>query len=723
MSTTLVRAEESCDELAYEVQHRVDSRVRIRIPDAVEDPVLLDAVAEQARRHPVVEGVRANRTGQWLVITFHRGIDGQQVSAGLSEICVRGAVVQASRPLQQPVARRRRKALSVGTAGLAILAGPLRVAIPPPLLAVAVAAGTLPIARRALHSLREDRRVNIDVLDLLAIVLTASRGSFLPSATMISLVEIGEAIRERTARASRQETLDLLNSGAEFVWLEEIGGERRQVPLEEVRRGDTVVVYPGDRIPVDGRVLDGTALVDESQLTGEPMPVPRGEGQLVYASTLLRDGHIHIAVEHVGEETRAGQIMRLLRDAPVHDTRIESYAAQVANRAVLPAMLLAGVVLILTRDPARAASILITDLTTGVRVSVPTTILAAVTTAARRGTLIRSGRALEKLASIDTMIFDKTGTLTEGRPVVTGVETLDGGPSEDDLLQVVLTAEQRLTHPVAEAVVEYARRAGARPLTRRRWHYEIGMGVQAEIDGRRVLAGSERFMARGNVDLSRFPPQRRAIGGDDTWIYVARDGELIGALRYADRIRPEAAAVVEALKGAGIQIHMLTGDRRRAALPVAGALGIPTEDVHAELFPEDKAEVIRSLTAAGRRVAFVGDGINDLPAIAYADVSVSFAGASDVARETADIVLTEDTLTGLPTAIEIAQRSMHIVRQNIGIIAVPNIGALAMAASIGLNPVAAAVIHNGSTVVASVNGLRPLLHRQSPPTTSEESHE
>ncbi|MDQ3355487.1 MAG: heavy metal translocating P-type ATPase [Actinomycetota bacterium] len=691
-------------------------RLRLRVPPIAADPAYADRLAGLVRSEQDVLGVRVNRAAASIVVRYRPLLGDAALRNRLEEHVrsARDATLSGGRQADRTgagLARWRGLGLPAVTAALALLGGPLGFAVPAPLIAGAVAGAALPIARRALHSVSVERKLNIDVLDMTAIVLTTLRGSYLAPAVMISLVEIGEAIRERTARASRREARDLLGSMAQSVWLER-RGDRQRVPIEEVAAGDTVVVYPGDRIPVDGRILDGTGLIDEHQLTGEAMPVLREEGERVYASTLVREGHLHIGVEQVGDETRAGRIIRLMQDAPVHDTRIEDYAAKVADRAVLPAFLLSGAVLLATRNPARAASILITDLMTGIRVSVPTAVLAALTSAARQGILIRSGRALEQLAGVDAVVFDKTGTLTRGEPTIVAVDAVDGGMSPKEVLALAATVEQRLTHPVAEAVVRYARERGVSPGRRRGWRYSIGLGVHATIEGRTVLVGSDRLLEQEGIELDRLPPP--ADGGGSR-IYVAADGRVCGAMTYLDPPRPESEAVVAALSEShGIEVHMLTGDKAETAWAVAGSTRIDRENTHAELFPEEKAEVVRGLRAAGKTVAFVGDGVNDLPALAYADISVSFGGATDVARETADIVLMDDDLRGLPHAITAGRHTLRLIRQNIGIVAGTNVGALGLATVGSLGPVAAAVIHNGSTIVAGANGLRPLAQPADP---------
>ncbi len=705
----------------HTVVHQLADRVRCRTPRVAGDAAYSRRLAAVAGRDERVASVRINRAAGSVAIRWAPSMPADRARDRVAELLREaetepepGATSTAAPLLKGRWPRLVLPAAVAGWAGLGRLAGS---ALPPPVGAAVVLVASLPIARRAYRSLTVDRRLNLDVLDMTAILLTTLRGSLLAPASVIGLVEIGEAIRERTARASRRELLDLLDSIADVAWVER-DGERRQVPIDEVVRGEVVVVYPGDRIPVDGRVHEGRALIDEHQLTGEPMPVLREDGQLVYASTLMREGHLHIGVEQVGGETRAGRIVQLMREAPVHDTRIENYAAKVADRIVLPSFLLAGAVLVVTRNPTRAASILISDFATGIRVSVPTAVLAAMTSAAQAGVLVRSGRALEQLAGIDTVVFDKTGTVTAGHPAVLGVDAVSTEMTAEEVLELAVTVEQRLTHPVAEAIVRYAAERGAQPGPRGRWHYDIGLGVRAHVDGAEVLVGSDRLLDGQGVDLA---PAAAALRPGQSQVYVAVDGALRGVIAYADPVRGEARRVIAALRDRhGMEIHLLTGDKSETARAVGAELEVPPAHVHGELFPEQKAALLRDLRARGRRVAFVGDGINDLPALAYADVSISFGGATAVARETADVVLIEDSLHALPAAVSAARQALRLVRQNIAIVGGVNLAALTAATTTGLPPTVAAVVHNGSTVVTAVNGLRPLLGNNGRPRRSND---
>jgi Cu2+-exporting ATPase len=276
------------------------------------------------------------------------------------------------------------------------------------------------------------------------------------------------------------------------------------------------------------------------------------------------------------------------------------------------------------------------------------------------------------------------------------------------LLEIAAAAEQRLTHPVASAVVRYAKEQGVRLLQRDRWEYRVGFGVRAKIDGEEVVVGSRRLMNREGISLEPLTRQYSDLP-NNSLVYIASNGQLLGVFQYTDPLRSEAKAVIKALQKRGIEIHILTGDRRHRALTVANELGIAEDKIHAEAFPEQKATILRQLHEAGKTVAFVGDGINDSAALAYADVSVSFANGSEVARETADVVLMENNLSSLVKAIALAQQTRQLIEQNTCLSVIPNLAALSVATTVGIHPLLASVVHNGSAIAAGVNGLRPLI--------------
>ncbi|EDX87019.1 cadmium-translocating P-type ATPase [Synechococcus sp. PCC 7335] len=596
------------------------------------------------------------------------------------------------------------------------------------LSALALLGAVLPVGQRAFRSLSVHRKFNIDCLDLLALSLSAWQGKLLTPALVLTLHELGDTIREQTARTTAVQSSSLEDTIGHFAWVKlEADAPPQQIPSDQVQIGQTVVVYPGEQIPVDGSVLVGKAIIDQQSLTGEAMPIAGRSGTQVYASTLVRSGQIQIRAERVGRNTRAAVGLELLRQAPVYDTRMANYAEQVADRLIVPSLLLAGVVLLTTGDTARTAAILTLDFVTGIRVSIPMAFLGALNHTTRHGVLIRSGRTLEKIAEVDTIVFDKTGTLTQGQITVVDIQPFnDEAASEHhrqslnaaEILQVAASAEQRINHPVAAAIAQYAQAQNLPMLSREHWSYEVGLGIKAQIEGRSVLVGSERFLRQYGVDWAAdwtanvITPETAV----DSLIYVACEGQFWGTIRYSDPLRSESTELIKRLhKEYGIKVYLLTGDNPQRAMQVANTLGISQPQVYAEAFPEQKAQIIQELHRAGRTVAFVGDGLNDSIALAYADVSVSFARGAEVARETADVVLMENNLLDFLEIIAISRQTQHLIEQNIGLVVLPNLIALGIATTQGLRPLIATGIHNGSAIAAGLNSLRPLLqHRLNP---------
>ena len=645
--------------------HHIPGRVRFRIYRLNNDSDYAENLKQFLLVQPRINHVRINRFAASLAIDYsYTGDSLAEIVSNLTDLIqLQASNKSVAKKQANNHTTKTEKAenwssltLPIFTTIISWLSNQSRLVWLRPFALASLFTVTLPIIKRATQSLLGNRKFNIDCLDLLAVSLSYGQGKLVTPALVITLHQLGDLIRDRTARSTETQTADLLDAIGHFAWV-----LREEKPLQinsdSVKPGETVIVYPGEQIPVDGEVLKGVATVDEQQLTGESMPIVAKVGTVVYASTLVRSGQIYIRADRVGKYTRAAASIELLQNAPVEDTRMANYAAQLADKLVLPSLVLAGVVFAITKEPARAASILTLDFVTGIRVSMPTAFLGALNHNTRHGILVRSGRTIEQLPQVDTVVFDKTGTLTQGQLTVVGIQTIPGRMSAEQVLSLAAAAEQRITHPVAEAIANYAQSQNINIPRRQEWNYEVGLGIRAIIEEQEVLVGSERFLVQEKISLealekNSFPllhscdlQQKSVTSAWLSSIYIACDGELQGVIQYADPLRPESRALIKSLQASGREIHLLTGDNQQRAKIVAEELKIPLSQVHAQAFPEKKAEIIRDLNLAGKTVAFVGDGLNDSVALAYADVSVSFANGSDIAREIADVVLMNDDLT------------------------------------------------------------------------------
>ncbi|WP_235440961.1 heavy metal translocating P-type ATPase [Limnoraphis robusta] len=715
------------------IVHAVPGRVRFRVYRLSSDEYYAQNLEQVLQSEPGVIQVRINRSAASVAIHYqHLDFPDIEIYSRLSTLIQQAGIsitVEdiSDSPQPEPNEPDNEGEWSsllapTGATLLALLSSSTRLAWLRPLAWGSLALVTFPVAQRAFYSLFVKQKLNIDCLDLLALSLGGAQGKLVTPALVLTLHELGDVIREQTARSTEHQTADLLDTIGRFAWVER-NGEKQSIPSDQVQPGEIVFVYPGEQIPVDGVVTEGKAVVDQQQLTGESMPIVAENGTFVYASTLVRSGNLHIKAERIGKKTRAAASLELLQKAPVHDTRMANYAANLADRLITPSLILAGIVFAATRDPARAASILTLDFVTGIRVSIPTAFLGALNHTTRHGILVRSGRTLEQLAELDTIVFDKTGTLTQGNISVVNVKTISGRMSAKEVIKYAAATEQRITHPVAEAIVRYAQEQVIEIPPRVDWNYEVGLGIRAEIEGQKVLVGSGRFLTQEGISLEGLDQSETAE--NSAWmslIYVACNGKLQGAIEYADPLRPESLDLIEELQNRyGMEIHLLTGDSRQRADLVADELNIPSKRVHAEAFPEQKAKIVRDLHRSGRTVAFVGDGLNDSVALAYADVSVSFEDGSDVARETADVVLMNNDISSLLQAIAIAKQTRTLIDQNTLLVIGPNLVALGLASAVGLNPLIATVIHNGSAIAAGLNSLRPLVQHQLERGSSTES--
>jgi Cu2+-exporting ATPase len=454
-------------------------------------------------------------------------------------------------------------------------------------------------------------------------------------------------------------------------------------------------------------------MIDQKTITGEGLPVMRAKGEAVFAATVIRDGQLTVRAIRVGSFTTAGQIARLVESAPIGDTRMQNHAEKLADRLVVPTLAVAAGTAAVSGDFNRFLSLVIVDYGTGIRVAAPTAVLASMTHAARAGIIIKSGAHMERLAQVDTVIFDKTGTLTHGSPAVLDVISYERNITARHLLGLAAAAETRLKHPVAEALRVKAHELGANIPYCEETKYRIGLGVEGQVNGYYLHVGNERFMRQSSINVRPAETDRSALDQQGySCIYVAVDGTLAGLVPFTDQIRPESREVIERLHAMGIRNSvMLTGDNAVVARAVCRRLGLSHH--FAEMLPADKAEVIQRYQREGNVVAMVGDGINDSPALSFADVGIAMKHGAEVARESADVVLMEDSLWKLVKAVEISRGAVGLIRQNYAIVAGLNTLALGLALPGRLiSPSITAVISNGSAILASLNGIRPILRYQ-----------
>jgi P-type Cu2+ transporter len=502
------------------------------------------------------------------------------------------------------------------------------------------------------------------------------------------------------------------------------GREEKEIPLAEVIVGDEIVARPGDRVPVDGEVISGSSYLDESMITGESLPVAKTVGAKVIGGTVNQTGAFNFKATAVGADTALSRIVEMVQNAQASKAPAQRLADAAGKYLVFVAIgsgVLAFVVWYFFVDGAgflfaltAAVSTIVIACPDALALATPTAITVGVGKGAREGMLFKNATALEATAGVDTVIFDKTGTLTEGKPALTDVVPADG-ITDGELLRFAASADQPSQHPLAEAIVAGAKARGIEITPPENFDSIPGYGVEARVEGRRVLIGNKKLMERQRIALNGLEERVGALASDGkTAMYVAVDGRAAGVVAVADRIRESARRAVKSLHGMGIQTVMLTGDNRRTAEAVARQLGMDT--VIADVLPEEKVEQVRKLQAEGRKVAMVGDGVNDAPALAQAEVGFAIGAGTDVAVETADVVLVKNDPADVSDAITLARRVRGKIKQNLFWAAIYNIVAIPIAAgalypSLGvlLRPEWAALAMSASTVTVTINAL--LLNR------------
>jgi Cd2+/Zn2+-exporting ATPase/Cu+-exporting ATPase len=565
---------------------------------------------------------------------------------------------------------------------------------------VGLIVGGWPILKEAAENIVA-RRMTMELSMSIAIVAAAAIGEFFTALVITLFVLVAEVLEGMTVSRGRRAIHDLLDFLPRSVSVRR-GGAVRDVDTDDLEVGDAVLVNPGGRVPVDGTVLSGHSFLDQARITGESMPVEKVAGSPVYAGSINQSGAIEIRAERIGRDTSYGKIIEAVERAERSRAPVQRLADRMAGYLVYFALGAAALTFLITRDVRSTISVVIVAGACGIAAGTPLAILGAIGRAARLGAIIKGGLYLESLGRVDTIVLDKTGTLTFGRPEVQTIIPTEG-VSPEAVLEAAASAEVRSEHPLGQAIVTYARAQGRTILEPERFDYTPGRGITAVVGGATILVGNRVLMTDRNVAV---PANRPAGVEAASEIFVARDGRLLGAIAVADTVRPEAKRAIEALARMRLHIILLTGDTKAVADGVARSLGIG--EVEADLLPEDKLARIEELVAHGRVVAMLGDGINDAPALTEATVGVAMGSGTDVARESADIVLLGNDLLRFADTVAIARRTRRIVWQNfVGTIAVDTIGIVL--ASLGfLNPLLAAFIHVASEMAFILNSTRML---------------
>jgi len=573
--------------------------------------------------------------------------------------------------------------------------------------------GGWPIFKEALENLLA-KRMTMELSMSIAIIAAAAISEFFTALVITLFVLIAEVLEGMTVSRGRRAIRDLLDFLPRAVSVRR-GGAVAEVDTDALAVGDAVLVNPGGRIPVDGTVIAGHSFVDQARITGESMPLEKTAGAPVFAGSINQSGALEIRAERIGRDTSYGKIIEAVEQAERSRAPVQRLADRLAGYLVYFALGAAALTYLLTRDIRSTISVVIVTGACGIAAGTPLAILGAIGRAARAGAIIKGGLFLEQLGQVNTVVLDKTGTLTYGQPQVRALVPT-GGAEAARLLDTAASAELRSEHPLGKTIVAHARALGRTLTEPERFGYTPGRGIDAVLDGELVLIGNQALMRDHGIAvpanvLSRHP--------EASEVFVARAGKLLGAVVIADAVRPEAYEAIEAIHAMGIKTILLTGDAKAVAEAIARDLGI--SEVAADLLPEDKRMRIKGLVAEGRTVAMVGDGINDAPALMEAQVGVAMGSGTDVARESADVVLLGNDLLKFVETLSIARRTRGIIWANFaGTIGVDALG-IGLAAFGFLNPLFAAFIHVASELTFILNSARLLPSRSSAPPTQLQS--
>ena len=568
----------------------------------------------------------------------------------------------------------------------------------------------LPVLKNGIYSLIQNKRPNADTLSSTAIVSSIILGSERTALTIMILEKFAELLTVYTMKKTRGVIKDMLSVGENYVWKQsDDENTAKKVPIEEISKGDLILVQTGEKISVDGTIEKGEAIIDQSAITGEYMPVTKKAGEEVFAGTLLKSGNITVKAEKVGDDRTASRIIKLVEDAAFNKADIQSYADTFSAQLIPLNFLLAGIVYVSTRNLQKALSMLVIDYSCGIRLSTATAFSASINTAAKNGILIKGSNYLEELSKSDTVIFDKTGTITEGKPKIQTLKTFGKNMKDNRMLALAAAAEETSSHPLANAILNEIKNRGLKIPKHKESVIKVARGIETFVNKDIIRVGSLKYMEENDISLEVASDIVKGMQNrGEIVIYVAKNNDLIGVIGVSDPPRENIKKAMNRLRNQGIDdIVLLTGDLRQQAETIASRMSM--DRYESELLPEDKAKDILKFRSIGSKVIMIGDGINDAPALSYANVGIALGSSrTDIAMEAADVTITSDDPLLIPGVIGLAKNTVKIIKQNFAMAIGINSFALVLGATGLLPAIYSSILHNSITILVVGNSLRLL---------------
>ena len=568
---------------------------------------------------------------------------------------------------------------------------------------------TFPVIKNGLQSLVQNKRPNADTLSSTAIISSLLLGNEKTALTIMILERIAELLTVYTIKKTRGVIKDMLSVGESYVWKQIDNGVVKKVSIDEIVKGDSVLVQTGEKISVDGVIERGSAVIDQSSITGEYMPVTKKTGEEVFAGTIIKSGSITVKAEKVGDERTVSRIIKLVEDASFNKADIQSYADTFSAQLIPLNFLLAGIVYFSTRNVQKALSMLVIDYSCGIRLSTATAFSAAINTAAKNGILIKGSNYLEELSKSDTVIFDKTGTITEGKPKIQTLQVLKKNMQTNELLAFAAAAEETSSHPLAVAILNEVKNRGIQIPEHKDTEVKISRGIETFVNDDVIRVGSKKYMKENDIYTDNASDVIKGIlNRGEILICVAKNTNLIGVIGVSDPPRENIKKAMNRLRYHGIDdIVLLTGDLRQQAETIASRMSM--DRYESELLPEDKAKDILKFQSIGSKVIMIGDGINDAPALSYADVGIALGSSkTDVAMEAADVTITSDDPLLIPGVVGLAKKTIKIIKENFTMAIGINSFALVLGATGMIPAIYSSILHNSITILVVGNSLRLL---------------